>query len=273
MNKISKHLLILIRRFKHRQELNKLSKIKNDTLQNILSAYKATKAITYDNEDIRSFSDCERYRQKLLSDNTQITYEIFSLDRKNSVKEICEKATSPQKWCQFLYYMVKNIHDPRILEIGTNVGISGSYILEAIKEKEGGKLTTMEGLPQLCEISKQRFSEIVPNSKFEIIQGLYENTFQRLMESAENYNLMFIDGNHKKTPTLQYFNSLKSNIGKIGVFVFDDIYWSRGMTEAWEIIKKNNEVNFSIDLYKQGIIIIDKDEPRKNMEFSLHLAY
>ncbi len=272
MNKISKHLLILRRRIKNQQELNKLSKIENHSLQNILTAYQTTKAGTNEREDLHSFSNCERYRKKLLSDNTQITYEIFSSDKKAAVRDICKKAASSEKWCQFLYHIAKNVNNPKILEIGTNLGISGSYMLEALKGKKG-KLITMEGLPQLCEISNQRFSEIVPNSKFEIIQGLYDNTFPKLMERAEEFNLIFIDGNHKKEPTLQYFNALKSGIGRAGIFVFDDIYWSESMTDAWKIIKKDDGVNFSIDLYEQGIVIIDKDESRKNMEFSLHLTY
>ena len=45
------------------------------------------------------------------------------------------------------------------------------------------------------------------------------------------------------------------------------------MTEAWEIIKKDTAVNFSIDLYEQGIIVMDKNETQPNQNFNLHLAY
>lgn len=272
MNKISKHLLILKRRINQRHELSKLLQIENKSLQQALDAYLVTKTNAHEKDDINSFSNCESYRRKLLSDTAQITYEIFSSDRKASVRDICKKAPSTKKWCQFLYRLVKNIDSPRVLEIGTNLGVSGSYILEACRGKNG-KLTTMEGLPQLCEISHKQFSRIVPDSKFEIIQGLLDNTFARIIEEKEGYDLIFIDGNHKKGPTLEYFNSLKSVMGETAVFVFDDINWSIGIKEAWEIIKKDKEVNFSIDTYEQGIVIIDQNEPQRNKEFNLHLAY
>ncbi|WGH76916.1 class I SAM-dependent methyltransferase [Tenacibaculum tangerinum] len=272
MKKITKHLLIFKRRITQQHELKKLSKIENDTLQKVINAFIVTQKKLHKNEDLNSFSNCENYRTKLLADNTPISYKIFSSDKVVSVREICKKAASGKKWCQFLYHLVDAIDAPKVLEIGTNLGISGSYILEAMKNKNG-KLTTMEGLPQLCEISAAQFATIVPNSKFEVIQGLYENTFSKVIENKEEYDILFIDGNHQKAPTLEYFKALKATIKKTAIFVFDDIYWSDGMTEAWEIIKKDKDVNFSIDLYEQGIVIIDKNEPIHHKEFSLHLSY
>ncbi|GAL68205.1 hypothetical protein [Jejuia pallidilutea] len=87
------------------------------------------------------------------------------------------------------------------------------------------------------------------------------------------FNLLFIDGNHKKTPTLEYFNTLKSKISSPALFVFDDIYWSNEMKEAWQIIINDNDVNFSIDLYEQGLVVIDKNETLDKKHFELHLSY
>lgn len=72
---------------------------------------------------------------------------------------------------------------------------------------------------------------------------------------------------------MEYFETLKSRIGDTAILVFDDINWSPGMKEAWDIIKMDKDVNFSIDMYEQGIIIIDRNEIKKNIEFNLHLAY
>lgn len=252
--------------------MSKLSQTENESLQQVLTAFKITKTNANEPSDINSFSSCERYRQQLLSDNTKITYEVFSSDRSALVRDICKKATSTKKWCQFLYHLAQSTKSSNVLEIGTNLGVSGSYILEALK-RNGGKLTTMEGLPQLCEISARQFSTIVPQSNFEIVEGLYDYTFPGIIEKNEKFDLMFIDGNHKKDSTLEYFNSLKSIMGEKAVFVFDDINWSEGMKEAWEVIRKDNDVNFSIDMYEQGIAIVDKSEPQRNVVFNLHLAY
>lgn len=272
MKKISKHLLILKRRINQRSELKKLSLIKNKTLQNVLNAFESTKTNFHQKEDIASFFKCESYRDKLTTNNTEITYEVFLQNKTALVRDICKKAASTKKWCQFLYHLVKNTDNPKVLEIGTNLGISGSYMLEAM-EGTNGKLITMEGLPQLCEISAKQFSTIVPMSKFEIVQGLYDKTFPKIIEQGVEYNLIFIDGNHKKEPTLEYFNALKSIIGQTAIFVFDDIHWSKGMEEAWKVIKNDQDVNFSIDMYEQGIVVIDKSELLHKKQFNLHLAY
>ena len=84
-----------------------------------------------------------------------ISFEILNSKKKLKVKDVCKKATSPPIWCRLLYFISDIMKNPNILEIGTNVGISGSYILEAIK-KEKGKLITMEGVPMLSEISQKK---------------------------------------------------------------------------------------------------------------------
>jgi len=38
------------------------------------------------------------------------------------------------------------------------------------------------------------------------------------------------------------------------IFVFDDIHWSAGMESAWEIIKKDNRVSITIDLFWFGLV-------------------
>lgn len=272
MNKVSKHLLILRKRINQRAELKKLSQIRNEMLQNVVKAFETTQKNTHHKDDLRSFENCEGYRTKLLADHTVITYEVFSSENEAIVSDICKKATSTQKWCQFLYHIVKNTASSNVLEIGTNLGVSGSYILEAMKNNSG-KFTTMEGLPQLCEIAEKQFLTIVSESQFEIIQGLYNQTFQRVIESDESYNLIFIDGNHKKEATIEYFIALKSKVNQSAIFIFDDIYWSKGMEEAWKIIKEDEDIIFSLDLYEQGIIIIDKNDKRDKEHFDLHLSF
>lgn len=272
MNKITKHTSILKRRLNQRSELNKMKAIDNELLQVITKSFDLTKSGDNQKEDLEAFQLCEAYREKLLADTTQITYEVFNMDHVDTVQNICRKAASPAKWCRFLYHMTRSLNQPRILEIGTNVGISGTYLLHSSKANNG-RLTTMEGLPQLCNLSAEQFATIVPESNFAVIQGLYENTFPEVLKRDETYNLLFIDGNHKKEPTLEYFEALMDKIDQAAIFVFDDINWSQGMSEAWEQIKRNEHVNFSIDLYKLGIVIIDRNETRKNVEFGLHLEY
>ncbi|PQV45700.1 methyltransferase family protein [Jejuia pallidilutea] len=270
--KIAKHRLILERRLYQNSTLKSISAIDNQTLKHIVSAFKAVKNKSYTKEDLNAFSRCENYRNNLLKDSRVVTYEIFSLNQTALVSDICKKAASKAKWCEFLYMIAKHINNPKVLEIGTNLGVSGAYILEAINAKDG-YFVTIEGLPKLCEIASQKFGTISHDSNFEVVEGLYDDTFPKVMNKNTAFNLLFIDGNHKKTPTLEYFNTLKSKISSPALFVFDDIYWSNEMKEAWQIIINDNDVNFSIDLYEQGLVVIDKNETLDKKHFELHLSY
>ena len=252
--------------------MDKIVDTKNKTLQKVLNSFELIYSNNHKMEDLEAFSKCESYRRKLLADKSEVSYEFFSSEKKATVQNVCKEEASKIKWCQFLYYLTKSIKNPNVLEIGTNLGVSGSYILEALKGRNGN-LTTMEGLPQFCEMSTQQFSSIVPNSNFEVVEGLYDITFPKIIERRVNYNLLFLDGNHSKEPTLEYFRALKSKIGHSAIFVFDDIYWSKGMEEAWGIIKNDKDVNFSLDLYQQGVAVIDKRDSQDKKQFNLHFAF
>ncbi|HNP17280.1 MAG TPA: class I SAM-dependent methyltransferase [Fulvivirga sp.] len=273
IKRIRKHLLITSRRFNQKNELRKITNCKNQTLKKVIESFLAVKLGNFTEEDSNAFLNCENYRSQLLKNETEISYEIFNSDKTAVVKDICKNAASGKKWCQFLYFITLKVDSPIFLEIGTNLGISGSYILEAVKHKKEGKFVTMEGLPQLCEISSKQFSTIIPMAKFDIRQGLYDETFPELLKENIYFNVLFIDGNHKKEPTIEYFEKLKSMVSSPAIFIFDDINWSDEMKEAWKIIKKDSDVNYYIDLYEQGVVIVDKNESEKKVGFRLHLAY
>lgn len=273
MKSLSKHLFILSTRLNQRKELARITKRNNSLLNLIIKSFLEVKKRSFLNEDISAFNKCENYRKKLLTDVTEVSYEVFGEARLALVKDICERASSTSKWCQFIYLIIKKHESPFFLEIGTNLGVSGAYILEALKSKKNSKFISMEGVPKLCEISSRQFSKIVGPEKFQIRQGLYQDTFPKLIKENLTFNILFIDGNHRKEPTIQYFNLLKSNLLNPCVFIFDDINWSPEMKEAWAIIREDADVSFSIDLYKLGIVIIDKNEIAKNSHYRLHLTY
>lgn len=273
VKKIQKYKSVVSRTVNQKSELKKMRSFGNATLQKVVDSFIKVKTSDFSIEDEHAFSRCEKYRQDLLNDETLISYEIFGSENKRSVKEICSIASSPKMWCQFLYCLTKNLQSKNVLEIGTNLGVSGCYILESLQHNRNSYFVSMEGLPQLCKISSRQFSSIADDDNFKVIQGLYDETFPVLLKDDVEFDALFIDGNHKKAPTLEYFNKLKPNISSPAVFIFDDINWDREMQEAWDVIKNDSDVNYTIDLYKVGIAIIDKADKHRNMEFKLHLAF
>ena len=48
------------------------------------------------------------------------------------------------------------------------------------------------------------------------------------------------------------------------VFIFDDIYWSPEMTEAWNTIKENEKVTLTLDIFQMGIVFFRKEQTKQH---------
>jgi predicted O-methyltransferase YrrM len=271
--KINKHTKLLKRRFANKSVVKKAKSYDNTALTALVDAFETVKNKNYNENDRSAFLRCEAFRTELLNDDTLISYEVFGTDEKIPVKNICKTSTTPPVWSEFYYFLAKKFKSEKYLEIGTNLGISGAYILEALVQQDKFEFVTMEGVPALCDIAKKQFLKITDESNFEIIQGLYDDTFPKLLETHKGFDILFIDGNHQKDPTIEYFHALKNNISSPTIIMFDDINYSLEMNEAWQSIIKDKDVNYSIDLHKLGIVIMDNNDTNKNQDFALFLSY
>ena len=89
--------------------------------------------------------------------------------------------------------------------------------------------------------------------------GKFEDQLPLVLSQIESVGLGYVDGDHRKIPTLNYFNLLKRKATENSIIIFDDIYWSKEMEEAWETIKADSDVTLTIDLFFIGIIFFRKD--------------
>jgi predicted O-methyltransferase YrrM len=93
----------------------------------------------------------------------------------------------------------------------------------------------------------------------QLTQGDFAKTLSPLLSNLKEINFAFIDGNHRKQPTLDYFNELLSHSIPATILVFDDIHWSTEMEEAWAIIKEHTAVTLTIDLFFISIVFLNPD--------------
>jgi len=273
IKKIRKQISILRRLRNQSKELKRIQSINDPVLNAFAKTFDQVKKSTYSEEDRTCFKRQEIYSDQLLKSTQKISYEIFGNPNPKEVREIYKRAASPIKWCRFLFCLCKNMKAQKVFEIGANLGVSGGYILEAIKDCENPKFITMEGVSDLCDIANNHFGTLAPQENFEIIPGLYQDSYPTVLQKEITFDVLFIDGNHQKEPTLHYFNTLKSKLSQHAIMIFDDINWTSGMKECWNTIKNDPSVAYSIDMYKQGIIIIGDSKNAKAEHFDLHLAY
>ena len=211
------------------------------------------------------YEKVEALRDRLLNDNTILEVEDFgagsAIDKKNkrSISSIVKNAAKPKKFGQLLFRMVKHYQPATILELGTSLGITTSYLSLA---KPEARLITIEGAKEIAEVAKRNFRNLEIRN-IEITEGNFDNTLSSVVRGLSTVDFAFIDGNHRKEPTLRYFQQLLAKANNDSILVFDDIHWSSEMGAAWDTIKNNATVTCSIDLFFIGIIFFRKEFKEK----------
>ncbi|HMK20602.1 MAG TPA: class I SAM-dependent methyltransferase [Chitinophagaceae bacterium] len=211
------------------------------------------------------YEKVEGLRNQLLNDNTVLEVEDFGagsvIDKKSkrSISSIAKNAAKPKKFGQLLFRMIKHYQPATILELGTSLGITTSYLLLA---KPDGRLITMEGSKEISQVAKQNFQSLELKN-IEFVEGNFDNTLSYVIRGLSTVDFAFIDGNHRKEPTETYFKELLAKTNNDSILVFDDIHWSSEMEAAWETIKKDAAVTCSIDLFFIGIVFFRKEFKEK----------
>ncbi len=214
-----------------------------------------------DKKIYKVYEKIEDARKNLLQNRDTIDVEDFGAGstviktKQRIVKDIAASSLKPKKYSQLLFRMLQFYNKKNVLELGTSLGITTAYLAAA---KNNPAVITMEGSENIANIAQQNFNALQINN-IEIIKGDFEKTLPLLIKNNTTIDFAFLDGNHRKIPTLQYFQQILSNSTEETIVVFDDIHWSKEMEDAWEEIKNNNAVTLSIDLFFIGIVFFKKD--------------
>ncbi|HXB06907.1 MAG TPA: class I SAM-dependent methyltransferase, partial [Puia sp.] len=102
----------------------------------------------------------------------------------------------------------------------------------------------------------------------EVSTGNFDDLLDPLLEKIGPVGLAFVDGNHRREPTLRYFESLIGHSARAAVLIFDDIHWSREMEEAWMQIREDPRVYLTIDLFFIGLVVV-RDEFKVRQGFTI----
>jgi predicted O-methyltransferase YrrM len=213
--------------------------------------------------------DCFRYveslREELKSNTVEINVPDFGagsrmqLNNKRKISAIANSSLKPKKYSQLLFRIVHYYKPLSVLEIGTSLGITTSYLSFANPKAD---IITMEGAPEVASIAHANF-ERLNLSNIKIIEGNFDETLPIAISQLSTLNFVFIDGNHRKEPTLNYFNQLVNLSTQSSIFIFDDIHWSKEMEDAWNEIKQHPLITLSIDLFFIGIVFFRTEQKVK----------
>lgn len=211
----------------------------------------------------------EMLRKKMWSDQRSIQVTDFGAGSKSSnanermVKSIAKSASKRSKYAKVLFRIIEKNNFKNCIELGTSLGLSTGYIAKANSE---AKVTTFEGCPEIAKIAKENM-QFVDVKNVDIQMGSFDETLPKYLQNIKSnthFDFIFIDGNHRKEPTLRYFEWLLEKATEDAIFVFDDIHWSREMHEAWRIIQKHPRVTVTIDIFEMGIVFLNPKYEKGN---------
>ncbi|MBK0381290.1 O-methyltransferase [Mucilaginibacter segetis] len=228
--------------------------------------YQLVDEVIYDLKPKAAYHKIEQMRDKLLVDDRMITITDMGAgsrvnnNRQKKISDITINALKPPKLAQLLYRLAAFSKPNTIVELGTCLGITTLYLQEAAP---AAKVYTLEGCPQTADVAKEVF-DIAGLNDVKLITGNFDDTLQDVINEHQQLDFVYVDGNHQKTATLNYFNWCLPKVHKGTMLIFDDIYWSEGMKQAWKEIKAHPQVTVTVDLFWIGLVFFKPSQAKED---------
>lgn len=230
--------------------------------------YKLTDEVIYDFSSKNDYKIIEAQRKKLLADESAI--EVTDLgagshlnkNRTKKVNQIAKNALKTPRLAQLIYRLAKETNPKSIIELGTCLGITTAYLSKACP---GADITTIEGCPETAKVAYNNFTDLELDN-VELQVGNFDQLLPGVIDNEARLDFVYIDGNHRKDATLNYFKWCLPKVHEHSLLIFDDIYWSKGMKEAWEEIKAHPQVTVSVDLFWIGLVYFKKGQAKEHFK-------
>ena len=228
--------------------------------------YRLVDEVIYDYKRKDIYNDIESIRGELLSDNRVITVtdlgagSLLNNNKQKKISEIARNALKSPALAQLLYRLAKDQQPKNIIELGTCLGTTSLYLKNAAP---AARLYTLEGCPQTANVAREVFESSNIKDIKQVI-GNFDDTLKEVIGSLDQLDFVFVDGNHQKDATLKYFEWCLPKVNENTLLIFDDIYWSQGMKEAWAEIKAHPKVTVTIDLFWIGLVYFKKGQVKED---------
>jgi len=221
----------------------------------------------FNRESSADFWLLEQKRKELHNDHTEICVLDFglgprrfavksgveSISYRRKVSSIARNALLSPAMCRLMWRLTKYFSPKTILEIGTSLGITTSYLANAAPES---KIITLEGCPQTAARAELLFEECGA-ANIDLYVGLFDNSLPKALKELVQVDMAYLDGDHSYKAAIQNFNTILGHLHPGSVLIVDDIRWSKGMKEAWCEMAAHPKATLAVDLYKTGMLFFN----------------
>jgi len=224
--------------------------------------YQFLEEVLEDDRYYYAFGENEMLRRRLLNDRGRLQIDDFGAGskanpaRERSIRDVARHSAVSSAAGRFLFRLVQFVKPSRMLELGTSLGISAAYQAAAARR---ARFLTIEGCPSIAEAARENLDRF-GYSKVEISTGKFTEKLPEALEKLEQLDYLYLDGDHRRGASLQYFEQCLKYAHPESVFVIADIYWSEEMREAWQQMKAHPAVRLSVDVFHFGLLFFRREQ-------------
>jgi predicted O-methyltransferase YrrM len=223
--------------------------------------YELIRSVLNDKRPFYAYENIEKVKKALLLDKRVIHTKdpgAGSLKKSTGSKKVSEivgTSVSTRKFGRLLFRLANYYPAQTIIELGSSVGISTAYLASA---DHLNRVITLEGSDSVAEIANETFRHLELKN-ITTVTGNFDETLAEVISLNPPAELVFIDGNHRKKPVLDYFEKFMTKISHSSMIIIHDIHWSREMEEAWSLIQAHPKVKMSIDIFSAGLVFFREE--------------
>jgi len=220
--------------------------------------------------DLKKYNIIEAKRVLLKKDKRSLFYEDFGASNKSretKVSLLANEHLKPARIAQILCRILEKYGYANAVELGTSLGITTCYLGMGIQS--GGMVYTIEASEQVRIIANEGINGLGLVPKITSYLGTFDQVLPGVLKDIGKLDFLFIDGNHSYEATLRYFEMAKPYLHNKSLLVFDDIYWSAGMTKAWEEIKVDPIVTVTVDLFFVGLVYFRREQVKEHFKLRI----
>jgi len=233
--------------------------LRSDTKYGIHSpfVYGLIDEVLEDQRHYYAFDHLDYLRDQMKSNHEIISVTDFGAgsrklkSNQRKISDIAKTSLTGKRLSEFLFRLSLWRKPRTILELGTSLGLSAAYLAKGHAKT---RLITLEGCPNIAGCAQHHLNKLELSKQVEIRVGEFSSTLDKSLKDLEPLDMVFIDGHHAQDPTIEYWEKIKPHLAEGALVIFDDIHWSEGMENAWEIVKQDKGINISVDLFYKGIV-------------------
>lgn len=236
-------------------------------------AYRLCEEVFYNNEAFYDFEALKKVRNTLLRHPQKININDLGAGSKTfrgsvrKIKDIAAHGVTRTRHSELFFKLIHFLHSKCCIELGTSIGLNTLYLAQA---NTRGQVYTLEGSSELSDFAARlATAQGLHNCHF--LKGNFDDSLPPLLNTLTHFDLLYVDGNHTATATRRYFEAALEKARPTSVIIFDDIYWSRGMTQAWREIQTHPAVTLSIDAFYFGMVFF-RTEIKQPTHLKLYIA-